>query len=147
MKVFTNGCFDILHLQHIYLLAHCRKIAGKDGRVIVGINSDASVKSIKGEGRPITSQGDRMIILLSNKNVDEVHIFNTSTPYNLIYDLQPDCIVKGYDWKGREVVGWDLVPKGNVFFAPTNDSITTSKIIEKCFNLLTLEINKSVIKG
>ena len=132
-RIFTNGCFDILHIQHIMLLTHCRGLAGPDGKVTVGLNSDRSVRALKGEGRPIMKQSDRFMLLMHLNEVDEVFVFDEDTPYKLIYDLQPDIIVKGSDWKHRyaEVAGYDLVPKGNLRFAPTDDSITTSKIIER----------------
>lgn len=133
MRVFTNGCFDILHRQHIVLLNYCRAKAGPEGIVIVGINSDESVKRLKGPSRPIFSEEDRKTMLLSLRSVNRVYIFHEDTPYQLIYKLDPDIIVKGSDWKDKEVVGWDLVPEGKVFFAPTDDSITTTKIIDKCY--------------
>jgi len=126
--VFTNGCFDIYHNQHVILLEFCRFIAG-DGRVIVGLNSDKSIQKIKGPDRPITPQDQRFNIIKSNRNVDQVLIFNEETPYNLIKRIQPDIIVKGKDWYGREVIGSDIC---EVMFAPTDDSVTTTKIIQKC---------------
>ena len=105
MIVFTNGCFDILHRGHLDLLKYCK---GENNRVIVGLNSDASVKKIKGLNRPINNQQDRKYLLESLRFVDEVYIFDEETPYNLIKRLSPDIIVKGGDYKEEQVVGNDL---------------------------------------
>ena len=130
MIVFTNGCFDILHVQHIILLKYCRTLAGKTGKVIVGLNSDTSVKNNKGEGRPIINQGDRRTMLLALEYVDEVKIFSEPTPFQLLEYLLPDIIVKGHDWKDKHIIGHRFAKE--VRFAPTNDSISTTKIIERC---------------
>ena len=133
MKVFTNGCFDILHVQHIMLLDFCRQLADteKNGKVIVGLNSDSSIRRIKGPKRPIINQLDRLQILNALKSVDEVCFFYEDTPEELIRHIQPDIIVKGHDWKGKKVVGSD---KAKVIIINTDESITTTKIIEKCYN-------------
>ena len=102
--VFTNGCFDIIHRGHLELLRYCSGI----GRVIVGINSDVSVRRLKGHQRPINSQEDRAFHLRSIKYVDEVFVFCEDTPYDLIKKIMPDVIVKGGDYKKEEVVGHDL---------------------------------------
>ena len=104
MRVFTNGCFDVLHRGHIELLSYCANI----GEVIVGLNSDKSVKRLKGNSRPINNQKDRKIILESIKYVSKVIIFEEDTPYELIKILKPDLIVKGGDYLSNEVVGHDL---------------------------------------
>lgn len=104
MKVFTNGCFDVIHLGHVELLQYCASF----GDVIVGLNSDASVKRLKGASRPINSEQTRMRILKSIKYVSEVFIFEQDTPYELIKSLHPDLIVKGGDYKVEEVVGYDI---------------------------------------
>ncbi len=103
--IFTNGCFDILHRGHIDLLKYCYSLGDI---VIVGLNSDDSVRSLKGINRPINSQKDRKIILESIKYVHQVIVFNENTPYNLIKEIKPDIIVKGGDYKARDVVGKDL---------------------------------------
>ena len=105
MTVFTNGCFDILHLGHIELLEYC---AGLGKEVIVGLNSDDSVRKLKGPTRPVNSQADRMKFLLSIRHVDKVLIFEEETPYNLIKKIKPDIIVKGGDYTPDNVVGNDL---------------------------------------
>lgn len=102
--IFTNGCFDMLHRGHIELLKFCSSL----GKVIVGLNSDESVKKIKGNNRPINKQEDRVILLESLKFVDKVIVFDEETPYNLIKSLEPDLIVKGGDYKKEEVVGFDV---------------------------------------
>ena len=104
MKVFTNGCFDVLHRGHIELLSYCANI----GEVLVGLNSDKSVKRLKGNDRPINNEKDRKIILESITYVDKVIIFEEDTPYELIKILKPDLIVKGGDYLPSDVVGYDL---------------------------------------
>ena len=103
-KIFTNGCFDVLHRGHFELLKYCKTL----GYVIVGLNSDASVRSLKGESRPFFNQDDRVFMLKSCKHVDEVIIFDEETPYNLIKQVKPDIIVKGSDYIEQKVVGSDL---------------------------------------
>ena len=97
MRVFTNGCFDILHRGHLELLEYCSKIAcpAMGGWVIVGLNSDDSVRRIKGPDRPINNQEDRLYFLKSLKFIDKVTIFEEDTPARLIKELAPDLIVKG----------------------------------------------------
>jgi D-beta-D-heptose 7-phosphate kinase/D-beta-D-heptose 1-phosphate adenosyltransferase len=104
MRVFTNGCFDILHRGHIELLTYCASL----GKVIVGLNSDESVKRLKGENRPINSVSDRKKMLEALRAVDEVIVFEEDTPYNLIRIISPDLIVKGGDYISNEVIGSDL---------------------------------------
>tara|TARA_B100000287_G_scaffold420391_1_gene459709 strand:+ start:1791 stop:2204 length:414 start_codon:yes stop_codon:yes gene_type:complete len=103
-KVFTNGVFDIVHRGHIELLKYCKSF----GHVVVGLNSDASVRRLKGINRPIISENDRKFVLESCKYVDEVIIFNEDTPINLIKSINPDIIIKGGDYKKEEVVGFGL---------------------------------------
>tara|TARA_A100001011_G_scaffold357525_1_gene402466 strand:+ start:193 stop:588 length:396 start_codon:yes stop_codon:yes gene_type:complete len=103
--IFTNGCFDILHRGHIELLKYCKSIGNK---VVVGLNSDESVKRLKGDNRPINSQGDRKFMLQSIKYVDSVIVFYEDTPYNLIKDINPDVIVKGGDYCPENVIGNDI---------------------------------------
>ena len=103
--MFTNGCFDIVHRGHVELLKYCREIGS---RVIVGLNSDDSVKKLKGDQRPYFNQQDRKILLENLSCVDEVYIFNEETPYDLISKLKPDIIVKGGDYMPSKVVGSDI---------------------------------------
>lgn len=131
MKVFTNGCFDVLHRGHVELLSYCANI----GEVIVGLNSDKSVRRLKGNSRPINNQDDRRIILESIKYVSEVIIFEEDTPYELIKILKPDLIVKGGDYLPNEVVGYDLA---EVRIFDTLKGYSSSTVIESLladFNL------------
>jgi len=104
--VFTNGCFDILHAGHIKYLARARELGDL---LVVGLNSDASVKRLKGDARPINSQDDRACVLSGLGFVDYVVIFDEDTPLNLITKIKPDVLVKGADYKGKEVVGSEIV--------------------------------------
>lgn len=101
--IFTNGCFDILHIGHIKLLEYAKSLGDY---LIVGLNSDLSVKKNKGDDRPINNQNDRKELLMSLKWVDEVVIFNEETPIELIKQIKPDIIVKGGDYKEKDVVGY-----------------------------------------
>ncbi len=103
--VFTNGCFDILHLGHLRLLEYCKSIGDI---LIVGLNSDESVSRLKGPNRPINNQIQRKTMLESIRYVDEVRIFNDDTPLKLIEDLRPNIIVKGGDYLKEEVIGNSL---------------------------------------
>ena len=128
--VFTNGCFDIIHPGHIDLLERARKLGTK---LIVGINSDDSVRAIKGAERPFLSQTERKAVLEGLKAVDEVRIFDENTPENLIKALKPDVLVKGGDWKIEEIIGADFVMQngGEVYSLPLKDGFSSSKIVEK----------------
>ena len=103
-KIFTNGCFDILHVGHIELLNYCASL----GDVIVGLNSDLSVTRLKGKNRPINTEQDRKRILLNLRSVSEVVIFDEDTPLELIKYLRPDVIVKGGDYLASEVIGSEV---------------------------------------
>jgi rfaE bifunctional protein nucleotidyltransferase chain/domain len=102
--IFTNGCFDILHRGHFELLKYCHSL----GHVVVGLNSNTSVKRLKGVNRPFFDEGDREFALRSCRFVDNVIIFAEDTPLRLITELQPDIIVKGGDYNPDEVVGSNL---------------------------------------
>ena len=104
--VFTNGCFDILHAGHVIYLQKARACGDI---LIVGLNSDISVRRIKGPGRPINNQRDRACVLTALACVDYVTIFNDPTPQALISTIRPDVLVKGADWKVVDIVGGDLV--------------------------------------
>lgn len=123
--VFTNGCFDILHRGHIEYLETSKKLGNK---LIVGLNSDASVRRLKGSERPIYSQDDRAIALKALRFVDEVHIFDEDTPYELIKSLQPDIITKGGDYKAEDVVGNDLA---EVIILPYVENYSTTNTVSK----------------
>ena len=104
--VFTNGCFDILHLGHIDYLAAASELGDL---LIVGLNTDDSVNKIKGNNRPIQDEVSRAFVLASLGFVDAVVFFGEDTPYNLIKRIQPDVLVKGADYKPEEIVGYDIV--------------------------------------
>lgn len=106
--VFTNGCFDIIHTGHIFLLKKAKSLGDV---LIVGLNTDSSVKKIKGKNRPVNSERDRAKVLDSIKYVDYIVFFNELTPYKLITELKPDIVVKGSDYELKEIVGWGIVPK------------------------------------
>ena len=105
--IFTNGCFDVLHVGHVKLLEYCHSLAyktpGGPGRVVVGLNSDDSVRKLKGSTRPVNTETDREYVLKSLRFVDDVYIFKEDTPKNLINLLSPDVIVKGGDWEASDV--------------------------------------------
>lgn len=131
--VFTNGCFDIIHPGHIDLLERAKALGTK---LIVGINSDASVRSIKGAPRPYLSQSDRAVILLGLSSVDEVRIFDEATPARLIEEIKPDVLIKGGDWPTDQIVGADTVLKngGKVLSLPLREGYSSSAIVEKIQN-------------
>ena len=128
--VFTNGCFDIIHPGHIDLLNRAKALGTK---LIVGINSDESVRKIKGIDRPFFSEGERKTVLESIEPVDEVRIFHELTPDNIIQELKPDVLVKGGDWKPEEIIGADFVKQngGEVFSLPLKNGFSSSKIVKK----------------
>lgn len=128
--VFTNGCFDIIHPGHIKLLSQAKSMGD---RLIVGLNSDTSVKTIKGSDRPFNSEEDRRAVLLALKSVDEVIIFEELTPEKLIHNIKPDVLVKGGDWKQNEIVGADFVLSygGEVHSVPIFGSFSTSSLVDQ----------------
>lgn len=130
ITVFTNGCFDILHPGHLDLLEKAKKLGTK---LVVGINSDESVRKIKGQGRPYLSQEERKAILLGLTTVDQVIIFEELTPEGLIRNIKPDVLVKGGDWKIEEIIGSDFVLAngGKVYALPLTPDFSSSKIVEK----------------
>jgi len=132
--VFTNGCFDILHAGHVdYLLK--AKLLGDV--LIVGLNSDSSVRKLKGDRRPITTEKERAFVISQLKSVDYVVLFDEDTPYNLISELIPDVLVKGADWKIENIVGRDVVENkgGKVINIKFDINQSTSKIINKIIEL------------
>ena len=104
--VWTNGCFDLLHLGHIDYLS---KAKDQGDILIVGVNTDESVRRIKKEGRPITDEKSRSTIMASLQFIDAVVLFNEDTPYEMIKLIQPDILVKGSDYKAEDIVGYDIV--------------------------------------
>ncbi len=124
--VFTNGCFDILHAGHVSILEFCRS---KGDVLVVGLNSDTSVKRLKGPTRPVNKEADRALVLAALESVSAVCIFQEDTPYNLIKLVRPDVLVKGGDYKPSEIVGREFAKKV-VRFALLKGRSTTN-IIKK----------------
>lgn len=127
---FTNGCFDIVHAGHVSYL----QAAKKENRIlIVGLNSDRSVKSIKGPDRPVNKQRARSIVLAALACVDYVIIFDEDTPARLIGSVMPDILIKGADWKGKEVAGRDTVKNngGRIEFIKFVPGISSTGIINR----------------
>ncbi len=127
--VFTNGCFDILHPGHIDLLERARKLGT---RLLVGINSDESVRRIKGSGRPFMNEDDRRAVLMALRPVDDVIVFNEPTPERLIREIKPNVLVKGGDWKIDEIIGADFVREngGEVLSLPLKNDYSSTAIID-----------------
>lgn len=127
--VFTNGCFDILHRGHISYLNQAKSLGDI---LVVGLNSDRSVKRLKGEERPINSEEDRKFMLENLKAVDRVEIFHEDTPLELIKTLTPDILVKGGDWKPEQIVGSQHVLEngGKVFSLNFINGYSTTNIID-----------------
>lgn len=126
MLVFTNGCFDILHVGHISYLEQSRAL-GK--YLVVGLNSDASVRRLKGGTRPINTQEDRKRMLLALRCVDAVYIFDEDTPLGLIKRVKPDIITKGGDYRAEDVVGHGLA---KVVILPYVEGKSTTGVIDAC---------------
>ena len=128
--VFTNGCFDILHRGHIEYLA---KAASLGTKLVIGLNTDASVKRLKGDSRPINDENARAVLLASLVFVDKVILFDTDTPRDLIDFVQPDVLVKGGDYKPEEIVGYDIVKAkgGEIVTLDFVEGYSTTSLIEK----------------
>jgi D-beta-D-heptose 7-phosphate kinase/D-beta-D-heptose 1-phosphate adenosyltransferase len=128
--VFTNGCFDILHAGHTRYLREARKLGDA---LILALNSDGSVRSIKGPMRPIVPEAERAEVVASLDSVDYVTVFEELTPLELIEYLQPDVIVKGGDWAEKDIVGAEAVRKwgGRVAIMPVIEGASTTNIIDK----------------
>lgn len=131
--VFTNGCFDIIHRGHVEYLA---KAADLGSILIVGLNSDKSVKLLKGEGRPVQDERSRALILASMHFVTAVILFDEETPYNLIKEITPNILVKGGDYVPEEIVGYDIVKahKGKVVTIEFVDGYSSTGILNKMKN-------------
>lgn len=128
--VFTNGCFDILHRGHVEYLNEARNLGDY---LLVGVNSDASVKKLKGLNRPINNEDDRAYLLDNLKSVDYVIVFEEDTPFNLIKEIVPDILVKGGDWKEEDIIGSDVVKEngGEVKSLNFIKDYSTTSVIEK----------------
>lgn len=136
--VFTNGCFDIVHSGHLKLLQYCKN---KGDIVIVGLNSDQSVKNLKGKSRPINTASERSEFLLSLNMIDYVVIFNDDTPYNIIKMIRPKTLVKGGDYRKETIIGSDIVD--NVFIFDYLENKSSSLIINKILNAHISETNET----
>ncbi len=128
--VFTNGCFDILHRGHVEYLA---KAASSGNVLVIGLNTDSSVRRIKGENRPIQDEYARAILLASLSFVSAIILFNEDTPYELIKKVNPDVLVKGSDYKAEDIVGYDIVKEngGEVVTIDFIEGYSTTSILEK----------------
>ena len=128
--VFTNGCFDFIHPGHIHYLNEAKSMGDI---LVIGLNSDKSVRKIKGKGRPINNQDFRSSVLSSLEMVDYVIVFEESTPYELIKSIVPDILVKGGDYKIEDVVGREIVEgnKGKVVCVSYIEGFSTTSIIKK----------------
>ncbi len=128
--VFTNGCFDIIHAGHVQYLEQAKLLGDI---LIIGLNSDASVRRLKGSRRPINGELDRAIVLAALESVDYVTIFEEDTPYELIKLVQPEVLVKGGDWEEEEIVGSDIVKAkgGRVVSLKYWPGLSSSEIFRK----------------
>ena len=131
--VFTNGCFDLLHRGHVHLLRQAKAVGDL---LIVAVNSDRSVKEIKGLQRPVTSQTDRVELIGALEMVDYIVIFDEPDPYRLIATIKPNVLAKGGDWSAEKIVGADIVEQagGRVTVIPYLPGYSTSEIIERIKN-------------
>jgi len=125
--VFTNGCFDILHSGHVRILEASRS---KGDALIVGLNSDASVRRIKGPERPVNGQKDRAIVLASLEAVDRIVIFGEDTPLKLLSAVRPDVLIKGADYRKDQIIGREYAAK--VVRIPLVKGKSTTSIIKRC---------------
>lgn len=132
--VFTNGCFDILHPGHVDYLNRAKKLGDI---LVVGLNSDASVRRLKGPTRPVNKEQDRALVLSNLRSVDYVIIFEEDTPYELIKAVEPDFLVKGGDWPVDKIVGADIVCQkgGKVLSLNFLPGYSTTAIIERILRL------------
>lgn len=128
--VFTNGCFDLLHRGHVEYLS---KAADLGDVLVVGLNTDASVRRLKGEGRPVNNEEARALVLASLGVVDAVVLFDEDTPYELIQAVRPEVLVKGADYKPEEIVGYDIVTSygGLVTTVPLVEGYSTTCLLSR----------------
>ena len=131
--VFTNGCFDILHRGHVEVLA---KTADLGDKLIIGLNSDSSIKKLKKENRPIVDEKSRVLLLAAFSFVDAIVLFSEQTPINLIAEIKPDILAKGGDYEIQEIVGHNIVQGngGEVITIPLTEGFSSTNIIDKIQN-------------
>jgi rfaE bifunctional protein nucleotidyltransferase chain/domain len=132
--VFTNGCFDILHAGHVTYLQQAKALGDL---LVIGLNSDSSVKKLKGEVRPVVAENDRALVLSALRSVDFVVLFDEETPFELIKSIKPDFLVKGGDYTPDSIVGADIVKDsgGQVVVIPFVEGKSTTSILDKIRNL------------
>ena len=128
--VFTNGCFDILHLGHIKILSESKRLGDK---LVVGLNNDESVKNLKGKNRPVNNNYQRSMMLAALSFVDLIVFFEEETPYNLIKLVMPNVITKGGDYEEKDVIGGDLILSmgGKINIIPLLPNLSSSKLIRR----------------
>ena len=128
--VFTNGCFDVIHRGHVSYLAQARDLGDL---LVLGLNSDSSVRRLKGPTRPVNDEESRALVLASLECVDYVVLFDEDTPYHLIDAVQPDILVKGGDYQIDQIVGYDIVKArgGEVLTLPFVDGFSSTSIINR----------------
>ncbi len=128
--VFSNGCFDLVHRGHVEYLAQARDLADV---FILGLNTDASVRRLKGVQRPLQDELARAVLMAGFSFIDYVVLFDEDTPYELISEIVPDVLVKGNDYKAEDVVGYDIVTQngGEVKTIPLVEGYSTTNIVEK----------------
>ena len=132
--VFTNGCFDLLHVGHVRYLSQAKALGDI---LVLGLNADRSVRKLKGRGRPLVSQAERAEVLAALESVNFIVLFGDATPEKLIRAIRPDVLVKGGDWKKEHIVGADLVESlgGSVRSLPFVRGRSTSALLRKIKNL------------
>jgi len=128
--VFTNGCFDLLHRGHVHMLREAKR---QGDLLIVAMNSDSSVKAIKGPSRPIMPESDRVELIAAMEMVDYVVVYDEPDPYNLIAAIKPNVLAKGGDWSPDKIIGADIVEQhgGRVAVIPYLEGFSTTEIIER----------------
>lgn len=141
--VFTNGCFDIVHAGHI---ASFRKAKATGDILIVAVNTDRSVRALKGSERPINNQENRMALLEAIDHIDYLTLFDSNTPEDLIRSISPDVLIKGMDWKGKPIAGADWVQAhgGTVTFIDLEEGLSTTNIIEKIIEIYKQKDDRSL---
>lgn len=138
--VFTNGCFDLLHYGHVKYLEQAKQ---KGDTLIVAVNSDSSVKRIKGNARPVVNEKDRLSLVAALESVDYVFLFNEDTPLKAIKKLKPDILVKGSDWRKQDIAGGDFVLNsgGKVLTVKLVKNRSTTDLVKKIVSLYSKEQN------
>ncbi|MFQ5900197.1 MAG: D-glycero-beta-D-manno-heptose 1-phosphate adenylyltransferase [Thermodesulfobacteriota bacterium] len=136
--VFTNGCFDIIHAGHVRYLKESKSLGDI---LVVGLNSDVSVRAIKGSKRPVFTQEERIEVLSALNSTDYIFLFDEPTPIRLIEAVMPDILVKGEDWEEEDIVGGDIVKGrgGKVIRVPMVEGLSTTEVIKRIVGLYARE--------